>query len=235
MSPIEIYHQLIAVYAEGVVNELRNFGCDFLGWQVCFNFMGFDGEWEWCHYRDWHLLSGMMCETRVSSPGTMNIWPKNLSPSWWWNAPKMSKKHPCGCCYAPQWASMAPMLHNFVCTRDMLHNNLTNQRMRNLWKFLTNSIKRETPVCHNVLIYSVFQVFSDEGQARRSLLIMNVCAALAKHSVPLFHIWLIHYTFPICCNKLTINFNQMDVSCIQRPNYSSHFTIGWILGFLTHF
>jgi hypothetical protein len=52
------------------------------------------------------------------------------------------------------------------------------------------------PVCPDVLINPVFQVLSDEGEASVSLLIVNVCPAPIKHSTPLSHIWLIHYTFP---------------------------------------
>jgi hypothetical protein len=98
-------------------------------------------------------------------------------------------------------------------------------------------IRSETPVCPVVLISPVFQVLSDKGQASESLLIVNVCPAIVKHETPLSNISLIHYTrtFPIHCNKLTVNFHLMDILCIQKPNYSSHFTIGEILDFLTHF
>jgi hypothetical protein len=49
-------------------------------------------------------------------------------------------------------------------------------------------IKSDTLVCPDVLINPVFQVLSDEGQAPGSLLIVNVCHALMKHSTPLSHI-----------------------------------------------
>jgi hypothetical protein len=88
-------------------------------------------------------------------------------------------------------------------------------RTRNLKKFLKNSIKSETPVCPDVLINPVCQALSDEGRAPGSL--VNVCPVLIKHSTPLSHIWLIHYTFPILCNKLTVNFNPTDILCIQKP------------------
>jgi hypothetical protein len=51
-----------------------------------------------------------------------------------------------------------------------------------------NFIKSETPVCPDVLINPVFQALSDEGRAPRSLLIVNVCPGLIKHSTPLSHI-----------------------------------------------
>jgi hypothetical protein len=51
-----------------------------------------------------------------------------------------------------------------------------------------NFTKSEMPVCPDVLINPVFQVLSDEGRARGSLLIVNVCPALTKHSTPLSHI-----------------------------------------------
>jgi hypothetical protein len=61
-------------------------------------------------------------------------------------------------------------------------------RTRNLRKFLMNFIKSETPVCPDVLINPVSQVLSDEGWAPGSLLIVNICPALIKHSKPLSHI-----------------------------------------------
>jgi hypothetical protein len=61
-------------------------------------------------------------------------------------------------------------------------------RTRNLRKFLMNFIKRETPVCPDVLINPFFQDLSGEGRAPGSLLIVNVCPALIKHSTPLSHI-----------------------------------------------
>jgi hypothetical protein len=72
-----------------------------------------------------------------------------------------------------------------------------------------------------VLIGPLFQVFSDERRAPGSPLIVNVCPALVKRSTPFSHIWLIHYTFPIHCNKLTVNFNRTDILCIQKPNYGA--------------
>jgi hypothetical protein len=67
------------------------------------------------------------------------------------------------------------------------------------------------------------------------LLIVNICPTLIKHSTPLSHIWLIRYTFPIHCSKLTVNFNRTDILCIQKPIYCSHLTLGAILDFLTYF
>jgi hypothetical protein len=126
-----------------------------------------------------------------------------------------------------------PSCSNFFVV-EMLHNNFMHQQMSNLRKFRMNFIKSETPVCPDVLINPVFQVLRDEGQAPESL-IVNACPALVKHSTSLSHIFLIHNTFLIHCNKLMVNFNQTDTFCIQKPNYSSHFTIGGILYFLTHF
>jgi hypothetical protein len=106
----------------------------------------------------------------------------------------------------------------------MLCNNFMNQWMRNLRKFLMNFTKSEMPVCPDVLINPVFQVLSDEGPVPGSLLIVNVCPPLIKHLTPLSHIWLIHYTFPIHCNKLTANFNWTDILYIQKPKtaHTSH-------------
>jgi hypothetical protein len=61
-------------------------------------------------------------------------------------------------------------------------------RTRNLREFLVNFIKSETPVFLYVLVNPVFQVLSDEGLAPGSLLIVNVCPALIKHSTPLSQI-----------------------------------------------
>jgi hypothetical protein len=80
---------------------------------ICLNFMGFHSEWEWCHYREWHLLSRMMCEIHVSSPAT--IWPKKVSPSWWWHT-RTSKQQQYACSCALQWTSMAPILHKLFCS-----------------------------------------------------------------------------------------------------------------------
>jgi hypothetical protein len=48
---------------------------------VCLNFLGFEGDREWCHSSDWRLLSGVKWETQVASPVT--IWTRNLSSSRW--------------------------------------------------------------------------------------------------------------------------------------------------------
>jgi hypothetical protein len=98
-----------------------------------------------------------------------------------------------------------------------------------------NFIESETPVSADVLINPVFQVLGDEGRAPRSLLIVNVCPPLIKHSTSLSRISLIHYTFPINCNTLNENFNRTGILYIQKPNYRSHFTLGGILYFLTNF
>jgi hypothetical protein len=75
----------------------------------------------------------------------------------------------------------------------------------------------ETPIRPDVLINPVFQVVGDEGWAPGSLLIVNVCHALIKHSTPFPHNCLIHYTFPIHCNKLTVNFNRTDITHFYIP------------------
>jgi hypothetical protein len=49
------------------------------------------------------------------------------------------------------------------------------------------------------------------------------------------HHFLTFDSLPVHCNKLRVNFNLMDILCIQKPNYSSYFTIGGILDILTHF
>jgi hypothetical protein len=84
----------------------------------------------------------------------------------------------------------------------------------------------ETPVCPDVLISPVFQELSDEGQVPGSLLIVNICPALIKHSTPVFHIYLIHYTFPILYNKLMVNFNWTFKNRITaRTSHSAGFSI----------
>jgi hypothetical protein len=45
-----------------------------------------------------------------------------------------------------------------------------------------NLIKNETPVCPGVLMKPVFQALIDEKRAPGSLLIVNICPALIKHS-----------------------------------------------------
>jgi hypothetical protein len=167
----------------------------------------------WCMKPTFHLL-------RLS--GTKNSRP--VGDNW----PKCQSTHTLSYC-ALYWASVAPVLHKFFVV-EMLCNNFMNQRMRNFRKFLVNFIKSKT-----VLINPGLQIFSDEGQVPRLSLIVNLWSALIKHSTPLSHIWLIRYTFPIHCNKLTVNFNWIDISCIQKPNYSSHFTTNGILDFLTQF
>jgi hypothetical protein len=54
-------------------------------------------------------------------------------------------------------------------------------------KTRVNSIKIETPVCHDVLLFPDFQVHFDKGWVR-GLLIMNFSPALFKHLTPLSHI-----------------------------------------------
>jgi hypothetical protein len=123
-------------------------------------------------------------------------------------------------------------LHFFVL--ETLLNNLTNQQMINLWTFLMNFLKCEMLVRSDALINCVFHVLSDKERMSRSL-IMKVCPALIKHFRPFPHIWLIHYTFSIHCNKQTVHFNSTDILCIKKSNYSSQFTTERFLDFLTHF
>jgi hypothetical protein len=54
-----------------------------------------------------------------------------------------------------------------------------------LRKCLRNFVKSEMPVCPDVFISPVFQVFIDDGRVSRSFLIVNICPALVKHSTPL--------------------------------------------------
>jgi hypothetical protein len=81
------------------------------------------------------------------------------------------------------------------------------------------------PVCPDVLINPVFQVLSHEGRAPGSLLIVNIFPALIKHSTPLSHIWLIHYTFPIHRNKLTFCAFTCKNPITARTSHSAGFSI----------
>jgi hypothetical protein len=113
---------------------------------------------------------------------------------------------------------------------EMSRYNFMDHTTRIFRKVFMIFIQSETPVCHPVL-----QVISDEGWVFESFHIVNVCPALFEHSTPLSRVCIIHYTFPIHCNKLTVYFNRRDILCVQKPNYSSHFTTGGILDFLTNF
>jgi hypothetical protein len=194
---------------------------------VCLKLMGSDGEWEWYHSRDWCVLSQMMCVKQIfhvlwlSGPKNGNLLGDDAPNTW--------KQHLYICFVLSSKHLWHPSCSNFFVV-EMLHNNFMHQQIT----FHMNFIYSKMPVCPDMLISPIFQVLSDVGQAPKSF-IMNACPALVKHSTSLSHIWLTHYTFPIHCNKLTVNFNRMDTLCIQKPSYSSHFTIGGILNFLANF
>jgi hypothetical protein len=65
-----------------------------------------------------------------------------------------------------------PFCIHFFFVEETLHNNLTNQQMINLWKFLMNLLKSEMLVCPDVLINCVFHVLRDKCPDHSSFVII---------------------------------------------------------------
>jgi hypothetical protein len=114
---------------------------------------------------------------------------------------------------------------------EMLAENFMKKGSRNLREFLMQFVRSRVFILSNFFINLFFEVLSDERWAPRSLFVMKICPAFIKHSTPLSHTRLIHYTFTIHCRKLSMNVN----SAVQKKDYRSHFTVGGIIIFLINF
>jgi hypothetical protein len=118
---------------------------------------------------------------------------------------------------------------------EMLAENFVKKGSRNLREFLTQLVKSQAPILSNLFVNLFFQVLSDERWVPRSLFVMNISPVCMKHSTPLPHTRVIHYTFNIQCRKLSTNVNSADILCLQTTDHRSHFTVGGIITFLHHF
>ncbi|GBM78006.1 hypothetical protein AVEN_33661-1 [Araneus ventricosus] len=64
---------------------------------------------------------------------------------------------------------------------------------------------------------------------------MNIGAPIIELPYPFSNHSIRHYIFTINLYKLTMNFSWLNVLCVQKPYYRTHFTTGVIGNRLQHF
>jgi hypothetical protein len=82
---------------------------------------------------------------------------------------------------------------------------------------------------HLVKLHEASALFSyprDDGQTYRLCSIMHICPSPIKQMAPLMHIPLIHDSYPICFDKLAMDFGKAIVFLFQKSKHRMHLIIG---------
>jgi hypothetical protein len=123
-----------------------------------------------------------------------------------------------------------PSYRNFfvleICTVTILQIN--KWEIRGNFSWILSRVKRLFVIMCNLSCFSSLLWMRDGHSDHSSSWTFVLLSVNIQHHFLTFDPFI---TFAIHCNKLIVKFNQMDITCIQKPNYSSHFTIGGVLGF----
>ena len=106
---------------------------------------------------------------------------------------------------------------------NFVHN--CTRHFRTLFVHFANC---EMSILSNDVVHLLLQYICDDSGSPWSLSVMNICSRIPKHCAPFSDIGRVHNMFTIDCNKSAVNFTGSKVFRLQKPNHTSHLTVGGI-------
>ena len=106
---------------------------------------------------------------------------------------------------------------------NFVHN--CTRHFRTLFVHFANC---EMSILSNDAVHLLLQCDCDDRGSLLSLSVMNICSPIPKHCLPFSDTGRVRNMFAIDCNKFSVNFTGSNVFRLQKPNHSSHLTVGGI-------
>jgi len=111
---------------------------------------------------------------------------------------------------------------------QMFSDNFIHNCTRHFWTLFVHFANCEMSILSNDAVHLLLQCVCDDRGSPWSLSVMNICSPIPKHCSPFSDTGRVHNMFGIDCNKSSVNFTGSNVFRLQKPNHTSHLTVGGI-------